>query len=156
MHLGCISDKVGKSVRNASEMTFRKKVTWYKCWDLIRSEDFAIPQSPSGNKHGHSTDLTEGRDWFHIDPEFPSRASNNQHVLYMDKRDMWLNANNVGKTQTPGRKGSFILTRKRKRHRLQMGSERIQFNVRIEQRQRSKKEIAFTFAFVQCRSRVVK
>ena len=26
-------------------MTFRKKVTWYKCCDLIGFEDFAIPQS---------------------------------------------------------------------------------------------------------------
>ena len=42
-------------------------------------------------------------------------------------------------------KGSFIL--ERKRHRFQVGPQRIQFDVHIEQRQRLKKKIAFPFAF---------
>ena len=50
-------------------------------------------------------------------------------------------------------KGSFILTqkRKRKRHGFQRSSQRIQFNVHMEQRQRLKKKIAFAFAFTQCK-----
>ena len=44
-------------------------------------------------------------------------------------------------------KGSFMLTQRRKRHRFEMGSSRIQFNIHIEQRERSKKK----FAFAQCK-----
>ena len=46
-------------------------------------------------------------------------------------------------------KGSLKLARKQKRHRFQMGSERIQFNVYIEQRQRSKRKFAFEFVFTR-------
>ena len=45
-------------------------------------------------------------------------------------------------------KGSFILVRKRKRHRFQMGSWRIQFNVHFENLPRSKKENRFCFRSV--------
>ena len=43
------------------------------------------------------------------------------------------------------RTGSFILVRKR--HRFQMGLLRIQFNIHIGQRQRSKKSIRFPVCF---------
>ena len=43
-------------------------------------------------------------------------------------------------------KGSFILAQKRKRHRFQIGSLRIQFNVHNEQKQRSKISLIYSEA----------
>ena len=73
----------------------------------------------------------------------------NMSIVY-NHEDVKYNSGSREAKVVPGHsKGSFTL--EEKRHRFQMGSQRIQFNVHIEQRQRSKEKSGFAFAFVQCK-----
>ena len=60
-YLGCILDKVWITSENfgcisdAFWMVFRKKVTWYECCNMIRSEFFASPPDGGVSVYGETT-----------------------------------------------------------------------------------------------------